>query len=93
MRLIFDSVFKGYFSDDLPLPSAATSDVDAGGSGNCGFSDPPAHDPEKPGSAKFSPIHGDPSNLAPSHPQSNGIFGFSGPQTFFLAIGLILRTD
>ena len=41
LRLIFDSVFKGYFSDGLPLLSVATSDVDASSSGD---SDPPAHD-------------------------------------------------
>ena len=41
LRLVFDSVFKGYFSDGLPLISVATSDVDASSSGD---SDPLAHD-------------------------------------------------
>ncbi len=92
MRLIFDSVFKGYFSDDLLLLPVATSDVDAGSFENCGFSAPPAPDPRKPGSAKSQPIHGNVSHLSPPYPKSKVIFELSGFQTFFLAIGLIPRT-
>ena len=89
MRSIFDSVFKGYFSDGLPLLSVATSDVDASSSGD---SDPPAHDSKnlvRQKSRLFPTMF---HILPPRTPKVMAYLRSAALKLFFFAIGLFNLT-
>jgi len=90
LRSIFDSVFKGYFSDGLPLISVATSDVDASSSGD---SDPPAHDSKnlvRQKSRLFPTMF---HILPPRTPKVMAYLRSAALKPLFFAIGLINLSD